>query len=71
MQTAHLLRFRAQRRAAAATKQPQINTDSTEKKKSVKSVAPKKTAAKKVAAKKTAAKKSGTQKRMAPKKRTK
>ncbi len=68
MQTAHLLRFRAKRKAAAATKQPLINTDFTEKKKTVKSVA-KKTAPKKseksVAPKKTAAKKT------APKKRTK
>lgn len=60
MQTAHLLRFRAQRKAAAAKKQTLINTDFTEKKKSVKSPS-----------KKAAPKKSGTQKRMAPKKRTK
>lgn len=61
MQTAHLLRFRAQRKADAAKKQTLI---STENKKSVKSVAPKKAAAKKseksvksVAPKKTASKK--------------
>ncbi len=75
MQTAHLLRFRAKRKAAAATKQPLINTDFTEKKKTVKSVA-KKTAPKKsvksvksVAPKKAAAKKSEKSvKSVAPKK---
>lgn len=82
MQTAHLLRFRAQRKAAAAKKQTLINTDFTEKKKSVKSVAkkaaPKKSeksvqsvAPKKTAPKKAAAKPQRKSAKSAAKKRTK
>lgn len=67
MQTAHLLRHRAQRKAAAAQKQTLINTDTTEKKSVAKKTAAKKTAPKKVQSKSV----KSVAKKTAPKKRTK